>query len=69
MRCIVQLEYRGVDMIMLVLSHSAVESFYVQASEIPYVRQYVQKKYTKFISAQGSVRNIPIVKIIKIPLK
>ena len=28
---------------MLVLSYSAVESFYVQASEIPYVRQYVQK--------------------------
>jgi len=31
-------------MIILVLSHSAVESFYVQASEISiYLRQYVQK--------------------------
>jgi len=54
---------------MLVLSYSAVESFYVQASEIPYVRQYVQKKYTKFISAPGSVHNILTVKIIKIRLR
>lgn len=30
-------------MIILVLSHSAMKSFYVQASEILYVRQYVQK--------------------------
>lgn len=43
MRFTVQLEYQGVDMIMLVLSHTAVESFYVQAFEIPNVRQYVEK--------------------------
>lgn len=59
------MEYQGAD-IMLVLSHSAVESFYVQASEISYLRQDVQKSIPDLFLPQEVFITYLIAKIIKI---